>query len=60
MVDILVDEMTMTMRLLGCPTVKELTEDKVMVRDLSSSADPAPDHLALHNYIPMPSPVSRL
>ena len=28
---------------------------EVMVRDLSSSANPAPDHLAQHNYIPMPS-----
>jgi L-lactate dehydrogenase (cytochrome) len=60
MVDILVDEMTMTMRLLGCPTVKQLTSDKVMVRDLATRSAPAEDHLANHNYIPMPSPVSRL
>jgi len=52
--------MTMTMRLLGTPAIKDLDESKVMVRDLSSSANPAPDHLAQHNYIPMPSPVSRL
>merc|ERR1719310_2209121 len=35
MVDILVDEMTMTMRLLGTPTIKDLDESKVMVRDLA-------------------------
>jgi L-lactate dehydrogenase (cytochrome) len=60
MVDILVDEMTMTMRLLGTPMIKDLDESKVMVRDLSARAAPAEDHLANHNYIPMPSPVSRL
>jgi len=60
MVDILVDEMTMTMRLLGTPTIKDLDESKVMVRDLGARAMPAEDHLANHNYIPMPSPVSRL
>jgi hypothetical protein len=47
----------MVMRLLGTPSVKDVDRERVLVRDLTERADPAPDMSAVQNYQPLPSPV---
>ena len=57
MVSLLRDEMVMVMRLLGTDSMKKVTRERVLVRDLSARADPAADMSAVQNYQPLPSPV---
>jgi L-lactate dehydrogenase (cytochrome) len=57
MMSLLRDEMVMVMRLLGTPSVKDVDRERVLVRDLTERADPAPDMSAVQNYQPLPSPV---
>jgi L-lactate dehydrogenase (cytochrome) len=57
MMSLLRDEMVMVMRLLGTPSVKDVDRERVLVRDLTQRADPAPDMSAVQNYQPLPSPV---
>jgi L-lactate dehydrogenase (cytochrome) len=55
MCNFLRDEMIMVMRLLGTPSMKEVTRDRVLLRGLTD-AEPASDMSADRNYLPMPSP----
>jgi L-lactate dehydrogenase (cytochrome) len=57
MVSLLRDEMVMVMRLLGTPSIKDVSRERVLVRDLTQRADPAADMSAVQNYQPLPSPV---
>jgi len=57
MISLLRDEMVMVMRLLGTRSMENVTRERVLVRGLTESADPATDMSAHQNYQPLPSPV---
>merc|ERR1712146_387910 len=56
---ILQDEMEMNMRLLGAPTVKDLTPDMVFADSVFSHHAPPSNHLATYAYEPLTT-LSRL
>mmetsp|Transcript_134205 Transcript_134205/g.428847 ORF Transcript_134205/g.428847 Transcript_134205/m.428847 type:complete len:279 (-) Transcript_134205:400-1236(-) len=54
MVHMLQDELTMVMRLSGCPTVASITNEHVITRNLADHIVPLPaDHLTMGTYMPL-------
>ncbi len=61
MLSIVRDELVVGMRLLGCPTVADVTRDLVVVPSLAAHAGSAvPDHLSAATYVPLPLAAAKL
>ena len=53
-IEILKEELVMTMMLMGCPTVADIRRESVMTNTLSQHITTVPaDHLSLSNYRPL-------